>query len=243
MSSKQQSSRQSQDSSPLPSKSATKPLILSNTSFRGQGAELLRDLRRNYSGIEKVSHLYLQDNEGKSIDAIGIQLKSDDLVRQFFDNNINRIRIFNDDYSIESSTRSLVVSNVPSGDNDAKLLQDLGHNYLGIEKISRFVDVNGQPLGHIRIDFKSGTSLTKIFKDSFILIDGKRRPVQSYYTLGYNPSPKEENGASENSQKSVAVQPQRSAAEQSQRSVNKQPANYLTERRLADLSRNHQMYV
>jgi hypothetical protein len=112
-------------------------------------------------------------------------------------------------------------------------LQDLGHNYLGIENISRFCNVNNRPVNDIRIDFKSDSFSKKILTDNFILIDGKRRSVQPYYSLIYQPNQNEEDRASENSQKS--------AVEQTQKPMNKQPQNYLTERRLKELFQNHQM--
>jgi hypothetical protein len=83
----------------------------------------------------------------------------------------------------QSTTRSLVASKIAFDGNEAKLLQDLQHNYLGVEKISRLHDRDGKPVGAIRVDFKSDSFAMKILDDGHILIDGKRHPVRPYWPL------------------------------------------------------------
>ncbi|CAF1028683.1 unnamed protein product [Rotaria sordida] len=80
-------------------------------------------------------------------------------------------------------TRSLVASKVSCDLDEAKLLQDLGHNYIGVEKVFRRYDKDGKPMGFIRIDFKAENVAMKIIDSGYILIDGKQCPVQSYSPL------------------------------------------------------------
>ncbi|CAF3073232.1 unnamed protein product [Rotaria sp. Silwood2] len=77
--------------------------------------------------------------------------------------------------------RSLVVSKVSFDLDEAKLLRDLGHNYLGVEKVSRLHDKDGKPIASIRIDFKSENFVLKIIDGGSILIDGKKCPVRPYW--------------------------------------------------------------
>jgi hypothetical protein len=83
----------------------------------------------------------------------------------------------------EPSTRSVIASKVSVNENLAKVLQDLAHNYVGVEKVSQLHNEHGQPVGAIRIDFKSDNVTTQILNNGYILIDGKRRPVRPYWPL------------------------------------------------------------
>jgi hypothetical protein len=220
MSSKQQSSRQSHNPLPIPPQTTKRSLIFSNVSFDQDEKELLRNLKQNYSGVLRVSRLYFRDNDQKPIGAIRIEFKSDELATQFLDEK--DIWINDKQYSLQSSLRSLIVSKVSPSTTDATLLQDSQHNYLGIESISRFYDIDRKRVDDIRIDFKSDSSFTSIVKNNYILIDGNRRPVQPYWSLICNTSQNAQGGDSE-----------KSVVEQSQ--------NYLTERRVRELFHKHHM--
>jgi hypothetical protein len=129
MSSKQQSPRQSQNSSPLPPQSATQSLKMSSKQQSTQQSQ-------NSSTLPP-----------------------------------------------QSSTRSLIASKVSFNEDTERLLRDLAHNYLGVEKVSQLHDKDGQSIGAIRIDFKSDNFTTQILDNGYILIDGKRRPVRPYWPL------------------------------------------------------------
>jgi hypothetical protein len=235
MASKQQSSHQSQNSSAASSQSTTRSLIVSNVYFDGKPEKLLRGLRFNYKGVEDLVPLYFQDNNGRRIRAIRIDVKLDNLAQQFIDES--EIHIDDKVYPIQSSTRSIVVSKVASSENEAKFLQDLAHNYLGVEKISQFYHADGQAVDDIRIDFKSDSVPMKIIKDNYIIIDGKRRPVQPYWSFINVPS------QNQNGKNHASEQPQTSSAKQPQKPAAKQPQKYLTEQRLKELFREQQMQV
>ena len=83
MSSKKQSPRQSQNSSPLPPPSTTRSLIVSKISLDGDGAGLLRDLSHNYLGVEKVSQRH--DKDGNPLHSIRIDFKSDNFAMKILD--------------------------------------------------------------------------------------------------------------------------------------------------------------
>jgi hypothetical protein len=85
--------------------------------------------------------------------------------------------------SEQPPTRSLIASKVFFNENVAKVLQDLSHNYVGVEKVFQMHDKNGQPIGAIRIDFTTEKSATEILNKGYILIDGKQRPVRPYRPL------------------------------------------------------------
>jgi hypothetical protein len=261
MSSKQQPSRPSPNRSSAPAKSTPRSLIFSNFHFDGDQEELsrdlkrdyqeefLRDLKKNYSGVKKFLIIDLEDNDGKFIRAIRIDFKSDDLAKQFL--NKNKIYIYNEAYSVQSSTKLSFISKVPSSLYTAQIFRDLAHNYLDVEKVSRFYDLNEKMLDDIRIDFKSDASLQKIMNDNYMFIDGKQRPVHPYYTLTHIPSQNQngENHASEEPQKSVTKKPQNSSAQRPQNSSAQRPQNsstqrpqtYLTEERVKELFRAQQM--
>jgi hypothetical protein len=231
MASKQRSPRQSQNPSPAPSQSTIQSLIFANVYFNGKAEDLLNGLRHNYKdvhkkGVKNVIPLYLEDNNGKLIRAIRIDVERDDLAKQFIDES--KLCIDDQEYSFQSlSTRSLIVSKVAAGEKEAKLLQDLAHNYIGAEKISRFYDTEKKSVDNIRIDFKSDSLPAKIIKDGYILIDGKRCPVQPYWSFVYTPS--------ENQNE------QDHPSEQSQTSRTRRPQKYLTEQRVMELFREQQM--
>lgn len=82
----------------------------------------------------------------------------------------------------QRATKSLVVSKVSLSFDEAGLLQDLGHNYKGIDKVSRMHDMNGNPIGAIRVDFKSEKACMEVLNDDYISIHGKTFPMRPYYT-------------------------------------------------------------
>lgn len=239
MSSKQQPSRPSPNVSSAPTQSTPRSLIFSNFHFDGDQEELSRDLKRdyqreflldlkrNYAGIKNVLIIDLEDNDGKFIRAVRIDVKSDDFAKQFLDTN--KIHIYNKEYSIQSSTQLSFVSKAPSCLYTPQIFRDLGHNYLDVEKVSRFYDLNRKLLDDIRIDFKSDASPKKIIKDKYIFIDGKQRPVQPYYTLTYIPSQNQngENHSTEQPQKSVTKKPQTSLTQRPQKRLSKERVNEL----------------
>ncbi len=83
MSSKQQSPRQSHNSSPLPQQSTTRSLIASKISSDEDETKLMKNLAQNYLGVEKISRLHGKD--GKPIGAIRIDFKSDNFAMQILD--------------------------------------------------------------------------------------------------------------------------------------------------------------
>jgi len=106
----------------------------------------------------------------------------------------------------QPSTRSVIASKVSFNENPAKVLQDLAHNYVGVEKVSQLHDKHGQPIGAIRIDFKSDNIATQILDNGYILIDGKRRPVRPYWALICNRCQNEGHRSSECPQKPLTEQ-------------------------------------
>jgi hypothetical protein len=226
MSSKQQLPRQQQNSSSGSSQSTIKSLIFINIDFDGKDEYLLQGLRRHYSGVENIVKLYHQDNDGKFLRAIQIDMKSDKFAQEFIDQT--PFRIFKKEYTIQILTKSLIVSKVGSTENLKQILHDLSHNYIGIERIFPFYDINQNMVDQIRIDFKSESALTKILKDDYILIDGKRRPIQPYRSLIRIPN---ENGhASQQPVTNGSVKP-----------APKTSQNYLTESRVRELFTQQQM--
>ncbi|CAF2393927.1 unnamed protein product [Rotaria sp. Silwood2] len=208
---------------PLSTQIAMRSLIFSHTSLNEQEKNLLQTLREKYFGVEKVSRVCLRDNNENTIDAIVIDLQSVDFAKRLL--NDDYILFGDQQYSIQSSTRSLIVLQVPSNQKCEKLLQDLGHNYLGIEKIFRFHDRDGKPVDIVRLDFKSESFVTTILNDKYILIDGARRPVQPYWSLIYHSTQKGKSSASK-----VA-----------QNVSNTEPQNHLTEQRVNELIHTQQM--
>jgi hypothetical protein len=106
----------------------------------------------------------------------------------------------------QPSPKSLIALKVSINENVAKILQDLSHNYVGVEKVSQRHDKNGRPLSSIRIDFKSENCTTEIFNTGYILIDGKRRPVRPYWPLICRRCRNEGHHASECPQKPLTEQ-------------------------------------
>jgi hypothetical protein len=230
MSSKEQLPRQQQDLSSVSSQSTTQSLIFVNVDFNGSDQDLLQGLRPYYSGVKRVVKLYHQDNDGKFIRAIQINMKSDKLAQEFIAQG--NFRIFDKEYAIQTFPKSLIVSKVGSNEKLGQILQDLTHNYMGIERISRFYDVDKKVVDQIRIDFKFESTFTKIIKDDYILIDGKRRSIQPYRSLTYIPKENQnENGLA--SQEPVIKESSKPASKNSQ--------NYLTERRVKELFTQQQM--
>ncbi|CAF0717863.1 unnamed protein product [Adineta steineri] len=119
----------------------------------------------------------------------------------------------------QPAPRSLIASKVSFGIDETKLLRDLEHNYLGIEKISRVHDKDGKPLGSIRIDFKSENFAKSILGQNYILIDGSRCPVRPYWAPTCHRCHKEGHHVSEC------------------------PQRPLTEQRLSELFNHQQMQI
>ncbi|CAF3381791.1 unnamed protein product [Rotaria sp. Silwood1] len=202
-------------------------VVFSNIPFKKDEQNLLQTLREKYVGIQKVSQIKFQDDNQNSIDAIKIDLKSVDIAKRFLQDNY--ILIGDEQYSIQSSTQSLIALQVPSNLICAQLAQDLRHNYLGLEKIVRFYDKDGKPVDIVRLDFKSNSSVTKILNDKYILIDGKRCPVQPFWSLVYH--------SQQNGNLHIPKTVQNASNKQSEDSWNEQPQNYLTEQRVKELIR------
>lgn len=181
MTSKQQSSHPSQNVSSVSAESMPRSLIFLYIPFNRNAEYLLQDLRRNYSGIENVVLLQLLDNNGRTINALQIDVESDNFANQFLDKN--HITINENEYVIRLLTQSLIVSKVSSRENEIRILQDLEANYSNIKEISRFYNSQGKPIDSIQIHFKSKTSAKQILSDDYILINGKRRPVQYCWSL------------------------------------------------------------
>ena len=206
--------------------SATESLVFLNVDFDESRQNLLQDLRQHYSGINNVVKLYHQDNDGKFTRAIQIDMKSSKLAHEFIDQS--RLCFFNKDYAIQTLTQSLIVSKVGSTVKSQQIFQDLTHNYLGVERISRFYGADKNMVDQIRIDFKSESTVTKIIKDDYIFIDGKRRPVQPYRSLIYIPNEND-------------LASQQPATNESSKPVSKNSQNYLTETRVKELFKQQQM--
>jgi hypothetical protein len=81
--------------------------------------------------------------------------------------------------SQQAPIRSLIASKVSLGEDAAKILRDLSHNYIGVEKVSRIHDRDGHPVGAVRVDFASEKPATEVLNKGYILIDGKQRPVRA----------------------------------------------------------------
>lgn len=242
MASKQQPTRPIQNMSSSSSKLTPRTLIFCNIYCEGEQNELLQDLRRNYRGIQNAVQIYHRDNNEELIHGVRIDVKSDNFADQFL--NQKKISIYDTEHSIQSlSTKSIIVTKVPASEKSEKILQDLSHNYLNIAKISRFYDIYGIATDNIQIDFKSDASSAKIFKDDYILIDGKRRSIQPYWSLVPIPNENENEifHTSEQTEKSVPQQSQKSTPREHQKSAPKQPQMYLTERRVKELFREQQM--
>jgi hypothetical protein len=106
----------------------------------------------------------------------------------------------------QAPTRSLIASKVSFNEDPAKVLNDLSHNYIGVEKISQMHDKDGNPIGAIRIDFTSEKTTMEILNKGYILIDGKQRPVRAYRTLICRRCDGEGHRASECPQKPLSEQ-------------------------------------
>ena len=107
----------------------------------------------------------------------------------------------------QSTTRSLIASKVAFDEVEAKLMQDLAHNHLGVEKVSRLHDRDGKPLGAIRIDFKSDNFAMQILNNGgYVFINGKRHPVRPYWPLICRRCQNEGHHVSECPQKSLTEQ-------------------------------------
>ena len=116
-----------------------------------------------------------------------------------------------------ATTQSLVVSKVSCDINEAKLLQDLKHSYVGVEKVSRLQNKDGEQISAIKVDFISNTVVTKILKENSILLNGKRHSVRPYFPPN--------NHQYQNEEHRPSVYPQQ----------------YLTEERVVQLFREQKM--
>jgi hypothetical protein len=85
-----------------------------------------------------------------------------------------------------AATQSLVVPKISCDFNEAKLLGYLGHSYVGVEKVSRLYDRDGEPISAIRVEFKSSAVVMNILKEKSILINGKRYTVRPYFPPNNN---------------------------------------------------------
>ncbi|UJR35110.1 hypothetical protein I4U23_027881 [Adineta vaga] len=83
----------------------------------------------------------------------------------------------------QKPTKSIVASHVSTGENVNKIMIDLGHNYVGAEKVSQLYGKDGKAISAIRIDFRTENLAKSILDQGFILIDGKRCPVRPYQPL------------------------------------------------------------
>ncbi|CAF0752093.1 unnamed protein product [Rotaria sordida] len=215
----------SKHQSPLSTQITTQSLVFSHIPSDEDEKKLLQTLKEKYIGVKNVSRLDFQDNNENLIDAIRIDLKSVDFAQQFL--KYDYILFGKQQYSIQSSTRSLIALQVPKNQKCTELLQDLRHNYLGIENIFRFHDKDNKPVDIIRLDFKSDSLMTKILNDKYILIDGQRRPIQPYWSLINHSNQNEQPPASETIQNTSNKQPRNSSIKQTQ--------NFLTEERVKEL--------
>ncbi|CAF1566364.1 unnamed protein product [Rotaria sp. Silwood1] len=84
MSSKRKASRRSRSSSSESQRTTTRSLFVSDISLDIKEKTLLHDLRHNYAGVEKVSRIH--NDNGKSADAMRIDLKSDKQAMNILDN-------------------------------------------------------------------------------------------------------------------------------------------------------------
>lgn len=250
MTSKQRSNNSMQYASSSSSKPIPRTLVFNNFDYQGDYKQLVKDLRKNYRGIEDAVSIYHNGSNGELIYGIRIVVKSDDFANQFLQNK--QIRIDDFEYSIKSpSVKSIIVKKVPSGEQLRNILQDLSHNYLGSVEVSRFYELNGTATDIIRVDFKSDATATKVLKDNYILIDGKRRVIEPYWSLGHLPNENEtemvptseqtQSPAPKQIQSPAPKQIQNSAPKQIERPVTRQPQTYLTERRVKELFQEQQM--
>ncbi|CAF2852670.1 unnamed protein product [Rotaria sp. Silwood2] len=95
------------------------------------------------------------------------------------------------------TTRSLFMSDISLNMKEKTLLHDLGHNYVGVEKVSRIHDDSGKPTDAIRVDMKSNKLAMKILDDGYILFDGKKCDVRPYWPRLCRRCRKEGHNASE----------------------------------------------
>jgi hypothetical protein len=212
MASKQQLPRQQ------PNSSSVQTLIFVSADFDRQKEHLLQGLRRHYSGVENVAKLFYQDNDGNCIEAIQVDMSSSKLAQQLLDQT--HLRFLNKVYAMQTLPKSFIVPKIGSTEKTEQILHNLSHNYTGIERISRFYNENMEPTDHIRIDFKSDSTVTKVTNDGYIFINGKRHSIQPYRALI---------NASNENQKPVA------------NGSSKPAQKYLTETRVKELFAQQQM--
>lgn len=222
------SKQQQQQVSSGTSQKTSQSFVFYNVDFKGDDENLLRGLRANYSGIENAFRIHQKEGNEKSINAIQIDVKSDKAAQQFLDQT--HLNIFVKQYSIQTSPRSLIVLKIGVTEALSQIMQDLTHNYLGIERIHRLYDSEDRPVDCIRIDFKFDTTASKILKDKYIFIGGKRRSVQSYWSCTYVPN---ENENKPVSQPSVVTKPTKP--------VNRSARTHLTEKHVRELFDQQQM--
>ena len=77
-------------------------------------------------------------------------------------------------------TKSIVASKVPTNADPNAIIKDLGHNYLGVEQVTRLHDKDGKVNANVRIDFTSIKLANVALTKGYILIDGKQCPVRTY---------------------------------------------------------------
>ena len=212
------------------SSTTSRSLIFTGINFNGNDNKLLKGLKVRYSGVETAVKLYRHEENEKAVDAIQINVESDRAVQQFLGQT--HLNIFKQQYLIQTVPRSLIVSKVSSNDKVEQIMQDLAHNYLGVERVFRFYNAEDLPVDSIQINFKSDASMPKILKDKYIIIDGKRRPVQPYWSCTYI--------SDENDCKPVVIQPKQPVVTQKPPVPNNSQV-YLTERRVQQLFYQQQM--
>ena len=77
-------------------------------------------------------------------------------------------------------TKSIVASKVPTNADANAIIKDLGHNYLGVEQVTRLHDKDGKVNANVRIDFTSIKLANAALTKGYVLIDGKQCPVRTY---------------------------------------------------------------
>lgn len=210
--------------------STSRSLVFTGIHFDGNDNKLLQGLKTHYSGIKTALKLHRSEDDENSVGAIQINVESDRAAQQFVGQT--HLNISKQQYLIQTMPQAVIVSKVSSNENLEQIKHDLAHNYLGVERIFRFYDTEDVPMDSIQVNFKSNASVPKILKDNYIIIDGKRRPVQPYWSCTYI--------SDENARKPVVIQPQRPVV------TSKPPAStasrvYLTERRVQQLFQQQQM--
>lgn len=207
---------------PAPKKSTPFSVVLMNIVFDNDKQTVLKNLQRNHRGIYDIARYYLQFNNGASIPGVRIDMKSEDFAKELISKK--DIVIENRNYSIETAGRSVIVMKVPASESIEKLSRDLLHNYTTIENISRFYSDSKDPVDCIRVNFKSDSNLTQILKDKYIFIDGKKSPIQPYWSLVQS---KDTDTQSTNDAENVIEQPKKV--------MNRPRSTVLTEQRVRKL--------